>query len=194
MGPRPSGDSKLPTNRGTVKLKVLGVRDSDCLFEPALRVLHVILHAKGLSMADAVVEVGDGNAVNLVVANRSTEPVLLQEGEVLGEIQPATLMEHIDDDQPDIPRVAAITRENGYSGGEKELWAALDLDTAYLCVTKCELLHLLVMEFSDVFALNSLDLGRTSDHHAQDQHGRHSPPYDNHHAVCHSPCWEKWIH
>ena len=37
-------------------------------------------------MANAVVEVGDRDGVNLVVANRSTEPVLLQEGEVLGKI------------------------------------------------------------------------------------------------------------
>ena len=67
-------------------------------------------------------------------------------------------MQHIDDDQPDIPRVAAITTEKGCSGREKELWTALDLDT----VTECELLHSLVMEVSDVFALNSSEIGKTS--------------------------------
>ena len=136
-------------------LEGLGVRGSDCLFEPALRVLH----AKGLSMADVVVEVGDGDGVNLVIANLSTEPVLLQEGVVLGEM---ALIEHIDDNQSNIPKVAAIAREKGCSGREEELWTALDLDAADLRVTECELLHSLVMEFSDVFALNSSELGRTS--------------------------------
>ena len=89
----------------------------------------------------------------------STEPVLLQEGEVLGEM---ALIEHIDDNQPNIPKVAAIAREKGCSGREEELWTALDLDAADLRVTECELLHSLVMEFSDVFALNSSELGRTS--------------------------------
>ena len=176
IGSLPSVDSRSCTNGTTVKLiqatrvpaghvniiraglEGLGVRGSDCLFEPALRVLH----AKGLSTADAVVEVGDGDGVNLVIANLSTEPVLLQEGEVLGEIQPAALIEHIDDNQPNIPKVAAIAREKGCSGREEELWTALDLDAADLRVTECELLHSLVMEFSDVFALNSSELGRTS--------------------------------
>ena len=113
-------------------------------------------------MADAVVEVGNSNGVNLVVANRSTEPVLLHEGEVLGKIRPATLMEHADDDQPNSLRVAAIAREKDCSGREKELWAALDIDAVGLRVTECEQLRFLVMEFSDVFALNSSELGWTT--------------------------------
>ena len=135
MGSRLSRDSRSCTNGTTVKLiqatrvpaghvkiiraglEGLGVRGSDCLFEPAL----TVLRAKGLSMADAVVEVCDSDGVNLVIANLSTEPVLLQEGEVLGEIQPAALMEHIDDNQPNIPRVDAIAREKGCSGREEEL-------------------------------------------------------------------------
>ena len=128
------------------------------MFEPALRVLH----EKGLSMADAVVEVGNSNGVNLVVANRRTEPVLLHEGEVLGKIQPVTLMEHADDDQPNSLRVAAIAREKDCSGREKELWAALDIDAVGLRVTECEQLRSLVMEFSDVFVLNGSELGRTT--------------------------------
>ena len=67
-------------------------------------------------------------------------------------------MEHIDVDQPDIPRVATIVTEKCYSEREKELWTTLDLDT----VTECELLHSLVMEVSDVFTLNSSEIGRTS--------------------------------
>ena len=115
-----------------VGLKGLGVRGSDCLFESDLRVLH----AKGPSTADAVVEVGDGNGngLNLVIAKQSIETVLLQE-EVLGEIQPATLVEYIDDDQPNISAVATIAREKGCSVREEGLWTTLDLNTADLQVT-----------------------------------------------------------
>ena len=53
----------------------MSIRAGDCLFEPALETLH----AKGLSMADAVVEVKDGGGMNLIISNRGREPVLLEE-------------------------------------------------------------------------------------------------------------------
>ena len=63
----------------------LGVRDGNSLFELALETLH----ANGLSMADAVVEGKDGGGMNLIISNRGREPVLLEEGEVLGELHTA---------------------------------------------------------------------------------------------------------
>ena len=84
--------TRLPAGHVKViqrKSQCLGRRSGDCLFEPALK----RLHTNGLSMADAAVEVGDGGQVTLVIANPGREPVQLEEGEVLGELQPATLLE-----------------------------------------------------------------------------------------------------
>ena len=43
-------------------------------------------------MADAVVGVGDGGGLTMVVTNQGTAPVRLEVGEVLGELQPASVV------------------------------------------------------------------------------------------------------
>ena len=52
-------------------------------------------------MADAVVEIGENGAVTLAVFNRSTEPIVLKEGEVLGELREAAVTIHSPCTQPD---------------------------------------------------------------------------------------------
>ena len=54
-----------------------GFRAETCLFEPELHVLG----EKGLTMADAVVEVGDEKGITMLITNCGVEPVLLEEGE-----------------------------------------------------------------------------------------------------------------
>ena len=43
-------------------------------------------------MADAVVGVGNGGGLTMVVTNQGTAPVRLEVGEVMGELQPASVM------------------------------------------------------------------------------------------------------
>ena len=91
-------------------------------------------------------------------------------------------------------RVAAIAREKDCSGREKELLDALDIDAVGLRVTECEQLRSLVMEFSNFFALNGSELGRTTITAHKIDTGETVHPSNNHHAGYHSPCEEKWIH
>ena len=166
------------------------MRAGDCLFEPALETLH----AKGLSMADAVVEVKDGGGMNLIISNRGREPVLLEEGEVLGELHTAKLLEKCDpqsgepeDDRQGVSQLVASVRGDGCGGREKEVITALDLDSAGLQPAEMEQLRSLVAEFADLFVLDSTELGRTSITTHEINTG------DSHHAVILSPYGARWI-
>ena len=59
------------------------------LFEPEVQTLK----RKGLAMADAVVGFGVGGEVTLVMENHGTSPVQLPEGELLGSLHPATIVD-----------------------------------------------------------------------------------------------------
>ena len=74
----PAGHSKLV--RAAVDSAV--VQGETCLFEPRLQALG----RKGLAIADALVGVGDGGEVALVISNPSTVPVMLEEGDFVGEL------------------------------------------------------------------------------------------------------------
>ena len=136
------------------------------LFEPDLQALS----QKGLSMADAVVGVGDGKGTTLVISNQGTEPVQLEEGVVLGRLQPVTLLDDwtplkIPEDGKNQSRttsqVAAIQCEDGKDRRE-ELLTALNFEDIELPQVEHDQLRELVTEFSDLFALHSSELGRTT--------------------------------
>ena len=59
-------------------------------------------------MLDAVVGVGDGKEVTLMVANHGVEPVELEIGEKLGSLQPATIDLPQNAVEPEPPYVAAV--------------------------------------------------------------------------------------
>jgi len=58
-----------------------GVLGSLCLFEPEL----CQLHQKGVTMSDGLVDAE--KTVTLVIRNQGVEPVLLEEGKVIGHLQ-----------------------------------------------------------------------------------------------------------
>ena len=82
--------TRLPARHSKmVRIKIEGAcADGTCLFEPELQ----SLGERGLSMVDAVVGVGDGDGLTMVVTNQGTSPVRLEVGEVLGELQPASVV------------------------------------------------------------------------------------------------------
>ena len=121
-------------------------------------------------MADAVVGIGDGGGMTLLVLNRGPGPILLEEGDVLGEIQPATLLdtgdlsaeEEVDHGHQVSLTVAAISSSTSRAKRERELLTLLDLKSVRVEATELKMLQELVVEFTDLFALSSHELGRTS--------------------------------
>lgn len=49
-------------------------------------------------MADGLVNVGDKGVTTLVVANTDVEPVLLEEGDIIGSLQSCTIVQPNDDE------------------------------------------------------------------------------------------------
>ena len=159
------------------------------LFQPELDTLS----GRGLSMADAVVECA--RRVTLLVTNHGCESVHLEEGEVIGKMEPATLVETPPEREPPAetigdtrsnttacsepeqritPGVAAIRTASGER--EKRLLIALSLDTEGLTEdSQRDQLRSLVLEFADLFALDSSELGRTSVVTHRINTGDHSP-------------------
>lgn len=80
----PAGHSKVVC----VEVTDSRVTGRTCLFEPAVQKLQ----DRGLTMADALVRVGRENQATVVVANTSVEPVLLEEGAVMGNLQLCSLV------------------------------------------------------------------------------------------------------
>ena len=161
----PAGHSKV------VRVRVSGpaVDGEMCLFEPVSK----DLGRRGLTMADALVGVGDGREATLVIANTSVEPVLLKEGDVIGSLQQCTpvLPSSEEDDsgdessgESDSVCVSAIHRVAGSKQRVERLLDSLGLSTAIVELSPEDhgQLHSLVVEFAHLFALDSSELGRTS--------------------------------
>ena len=141
--------------------------NSLCIFEPEL--CH--LHKKGVTMSDGLVDVG--KHMTLTIRNQGAEPVLLEEGDVIGYLQSAKLMEAEWDSlfcdavvpkgtaashESVEPRVAAIQDASRVEG----LLACLGLEDVDLNHDEKEHLENLVREFCELFALSSAELGHTS--------------------------------
>lgn len=150
------------------KLVQADVQDADTagttlLFQPDLS----ILETRGISMPDTVTL---GKTVALLVSNFSCEPVQLDGGEVLGQLEPVSVMITDSDteksagsrveDKGAVGDVAAI---QSTSSDRKEcLLAALRIDKISLPDTQREQLVALVLDFANTFALDHRELGCTS--------------------------------
>ena len=53
-----------------------------------------MLRKQGLAMADAVVGVGDGMGMTLLISSHGSTPARLERGEILGSLQPATVVDN----------------------------------------------------------------------------------------------------
>ena len=153
-----------------------GAVEEMTLFEPETQTVN----EKGLAMADAVVGVGSGGEVTLVIVNHGISPVRLPEGEVLGRLHPAVV---VDDpvNTPEEERVRNRSTAVEGSGGRSDqhiaavcpdtvmqeerkhqLLATLKLEEARLTEDESRQVTGLVNEYLDLFALSSTELGRTT--------------------------------
>ena len=132
-----------------------------CLFEPAAR--H--LKWRGLQLADALVGVGDSGESTLVIANSGQEPVVLEEGDVIGSLQQCEVMQ-LDGNsaQEDSQAICVSTVQPLLDDDQRveKLQSALDLSSIALAPDDQRQLLSLVAEFSHLFALDDRELGHTS--------------------------------
>ena len=123
------------------------------LFEPELQALG----QRGIAMAIAVMGIGVGKRMTLVISNQGTA-VQLEEGVILGKLQPVTLLDDwaplkkLEDwENQVVPHVATIHSEN-VKERQKELVPVLNLDEVDLPHTELSQLKEIVSEYSDLFA------------------------------------------
>ena len=178
--------TRLPARHSKmIRIKIEGAcADGTCLFEPELQ----SVGERGISMADAVVGVGGGGGLTMVVTNQGTAPVRLDVGEVLGELQPASVVleggladgketeaethvraapstageeQQMEESPQKITHIAAVQGRSRRERG-KQLLEALRLENTDLPREELDQLRSLVEEFGELFALDSSELGRTS--------------------------------
>ena len=191
--------TRLPARHSKmVRIKIEGpCADGTCLFEPELQ----SLGERGLSMADAVVGVGDGGGLTMVVTNQGTAPVRLEVGEVLGELQPASVVleggladgketesethvgaapstageeQQTEESPQKITHIVAVQGRSRRERG-KQLSEALRLENTDLPQEELNQLRSLVEEFGELFALDSSELGSTSVVTHEINTGEHCP-------------------
>ena len=155
----PAGHSKVVC----VKVNNSEVTGETYLFEPTA---HQEEH-QGLLMPDALVGVrGDGEAT-LVIANAGAQPVILEEGNVMGRLQQCQVLQEDDheDSQEDSPQVCVSVIQGPPVADDprlEKLQSELNIDSIALSPNEHYQLVSLVTEFADLFALDSCELGRTS--------------------------------
>ena len=129
---------------------------STCLFRPEPK----ILEEYGLTMPETVVEIQ--KEMTLQITNHQTEPIQLNAGQVLGELEPAAVTEYGRNDLPEWePTVAAIRPDQ--KKRRKRLYEALQLAQIDLPPGEKEQLCALVDKFTLVFALDNSELGRATE-------------------------------
>ena len=126
---------------------------STLLFEPNLSQLH----QKGITMSDALID--NEMVATMIVHNQGVEPVILDQGYLMGYAHSTNVMALLkDEDDEQGCSVKAIQA----SGRMEQLWKKLDLREVSLHQKDQVKLKELVEEYSELFALNSAELGCTT--------------------------------
>ena len=133
---------------------------AELLFEPTTP----SVDQPGLLVPDASVGVGDRGETTLVIANSGALPVLLEEGDLMGQLHGCELIRPgpaLDTPEPKI--VATVqSKPVGDRQRVERLQAELKLTSLELSPGDFSQLSSLVAEFAELFALDSSELGRTS--------------------------------
>ena len=149
----PSGYKKM------VRAKVEGpVMEKMSLFTPVPR-------EDCLMLADGAVDLSEGSCVTLVVQNPGATPIKMKKGSILGEVVAA--VEYSPDEEGEesevTPPEATVCEVTPTSGHDRKasLLQQLDLKVDHLTPEDRSRLESLIGDYSDVFALDSSELGTT---------------------------------
>ena len=153
---------------------------SEALFKPDSDYLHLT----GLKMEDAMVSLqGD---VMLVASNPRNTPVRLEEGQLLGQMQPVEWVQQQEDKVTSTPAAGegSEPKSTGTVCGLQQydpdkcleqLFGTLDLDGLYLNTEARQKLEGVLREFADTFALSDHELGTTHEITHTINKGSHPP-------------------
>ena len=132
------------------------------LFEPAISQLK----ERGITMENAAIEPDAQNQFTLIITNNSLKPVLLEQHEVLGNMEPVDLSTvPSKTDTTHSPMVAGLsileTSTCEDRAREEGLLDKLDWTEPTQSEYEAQQLRALVLEYADVFALDTTELGST---------------------------------
>ena len=122
-----------------------------------------------VQISEALVELDHSSSFVLLVENHSSNPVKLQDGDVLGtleELQPQDGMLSEGTSSPseqDLDLTSGVAAITPFAAGEGEppLSEQLHIDGDHLTKEEQELVHSLIQEYQDVFSQGPLDMGST---------------------------------
>jgi len=160
---------KIPArHKKMVTVKAEGWRHKD------LSLLMPKIEDPTLVMADAVVQFEEGNSAVVIVENHSFSPLRLKKGMVLGELE---LVEEACDENSVSAVLPATTpaEDVDETVRQERLMEQLTLSQDHLSDVENQQLKDLVAEYSDVFALDSSELGTTDIVTHVINTGEHSP-------------------
>ena len=124
---------------------------STLLFEPNLPQLH----QKGITMSDALID--NNKVATVIVQNQGVEPVILNQGYVMGYAHSTNVVTSLEGEDDKLrPSVKAIQA----SARMEQLWKSLGINEVSLQQKDQAKLKELVEEYSELFALNSTELGQ----------------------------------
>ena len=118
------------------------------------------LGGSGIVMAEAAVEEDADGCVVVVMENHGVTPVEVQEGQILGKVEEVGLCQ-LDSGCEEGGLVSAIA--GGDFSGERlqQLRSSLCLESSNVSADQAQQVEDLVLEYADVFALDSSELGST---------------------------------
>ena len=126
------------------------------------RVYAGIHRVSGIEMSDAAVELDGNNCVVVVLENHGYAPVELEGGRVLGEIQEVELCEVVDSELGKEGKlVSAVTSEDFSQERLQGLKEGIRVDDSNLTPEQIHQIEDLVLEYADVYAMESSEFGVT---------------------------------
>ena len=145
----------------------------------------------GAAPAVCVTRVGDNGKTVLSIENHSLHPVILKQGEVLGTLEPVqevttvgTISAVGTDQEGREPSVESAKRA-------EQLFTELDIEGT-LNIQELDQLRGVVSSFSDVFAMDQSELGRTDLIKHSIETGGQGPLLNSYHIAPHSLCEGRW--
>ena len=146
--------TKVPAgHRKLVRAKVDGwLMDNLALFTPTVM-------NSGLKIADAAVQADADGSLKLIVENSGYCHMELEEGMKLGTLEKA---KQVDTQEESISKALVSAVASSKISRETELFEQLDLQLEHLSAEQKFQLTQLITGYTDVFALNSQELGTTS--------------------------------
>ena len=139
------------------------------MFEPAQQELHV--EEYGLQLQPSIVEPKENRAegactVRLVIENSNAHPVFLPANQLIGHLQPTKCLSQDEATKVLHSQVNFVSSGPSVNSSDfqqrcKAILEMVQVDRSSLQDEECTTLDTLITEYTDIFAVNSAEIGRT---------------------------------